>query len=105
MAVTLFLFACGGGTTVGTAATGAAPANPPGDRTASQQSPTLPSTASNRPPLPVTILPFDYQEKSVGDGWKIAIARLYFINASSQPVPPQTIGVTGASVETLEKKT
>jgi murein DD-endopeptidase MepM/ murein hydrolase activator NlpD len=55
--------------------------------------------------LPVVVLPFDYQEKAIGDGWKIAAVRLYFTNPSGDLIPPQSLQVTGASVETLQGKT
>lgn len=55
--------------------------------------------------LPVRILPFDYQEKNVGEGWKIAAVRLYFLNSSSEILPPQSLQVTNAFVETLQGKT
>lgn len=55
--------------------------------------------------LPVTIFPFDYQEKPKGEGWKIAAVRLYFLNHSSNLLPPQSFQVTNAFVETQEGKT
>ncbi len=55
--------------------------------------------------LPVLILPFDYQEKTVGNGWKIAVVRLLFVNTSNNLLSPQTLYVTNAYVETLEGKT
>jgi len=54
--------------------------------------------------LPVTILVGNYQQYDVGNGWKIGVAQLYFLNMSDIPVKPGVFKVKNIFVQTKENQ-
>lgn len=108
--VLLFLVGCGSTAPIPAAEVPAATSVPEQAAVPTSESTPEPPTATFTPPTPepitlLTLLPFNYRENSVGDGWKIGMGEFYFNNESDVPLHSQEWWITNAVVETAEGKT